>query len=124
MKWSAAPGSTLTVTIEHCRKMPATKAIVDPYVAQLNTYNNKVVGQTTVPIDTLQAFTAGDQRRQPAGRCFGLGAGAARHHDVDFHLSGAMTNKLMASGATPASTRSRSKSPICSPACRTRTRWW
>ena len=35
----------------------ATKAIIDPYVAALNAYNNTVIGQTTAPIDALQAFT-------------------------------------------------------------------
>ena len=58
----------------------AIKAIVDPYVAQLNTYNNKVVGQTTAPIDTTEGLHPGDQRRQPAGGCLGLGAGQEWHH--------------------------------------------
>jgi 2',3'-cyclic-nucleotide 2'-phosphodiesterase/3'-nucleotidase len=80
----------------------ATKAIVDPYVAQLNTYNNTVVGQTTAPIDTLLAFT---QETNGAN----LQADASVYElvvkngiPVDFHLSGAMTNKLVATGATPA----------------------
>ncbi len=72
-----------------------TKAIVDPYVTQLNFYNNQIVGQTTVPIDTLQAFT---QETNGAN----LQADAAVYElekhgiDVDFHLSGAMTNKAVA----------------------------
>ena len=80
----------------------ATKAIVDPYVAQLNTYNNKVVGQTTVPIDTLQAFT---QETNGANLQADASVWELAQHGItpDFHLSGAMTNKLMASGATPAS---------------------
>ena len=36
---------------------PDIKTIVDPYIALFNTYNNTVVGQTTVPIDALQAYT-------------------------------------------------------------------
>ena len=75
---------------------PAIKAIVDPYVAQLTAYNNTVVGQTTVPIDTLKAFTQetnGANLQADASVCE---LAKQRHHDVDFHLSGAMTNKLIA----------------------------
>jgi 2',3'-cyclic-nucleotide 2'-phosphodiesterase (5'-nucleotidase family) len=82
---------------------PATKAIVDPYVAALNTYNNKTIGKTTAPIDTMQAFT---QETNGAN----LQADASVYEletkngiPVDFHLSGAMTNKLVATTATPAS---------------------
>ena len=81
----------------------ATKAIVDPYSALLTTYNNTTVGATTAPIDTMQAFT---QETNGAN----LQADAAVYElnvkhgiPVDFHLSGAMTNKLIATGATPAS---------------------
>ena len=81
---------------------PATKAIVDPYVAALATYNNKVIGSTTAPIDALQAFT---QETNGAN----LQADAAMYelaqHGItpDFHLSGAMTNSKIASSATPGS---------------------
>jgi len=81
---------------------PATKAIVDPYVALLASYNNRTIGQTTVPIDALQAFT---QETNGAN----LQADAAMYEletvhniPVDFHLSGAMTNSKIASAATPA----------------------
>ncbi len=86
------PRPSTTATAEDA----AIKAIVDPYVAALAAYNDTVVGQTTAPIDTLQAFTAGDQRRQPAGRRLGLRARAKHGITVDFHLSGAMTNKQIA----------------------------
>jgi 2',3'-cyclic-nucleotide 2'-phosphodiesterase/3'-nucleotidase len=80
----------------------ATKAFVDPYVAQLNVYNNKVVGRTTAPIDTLNAFTeeTNGANLQADASVWEL----AQHGitDVDVHLSGAMTNKRMASGATEA----------------------
>lgn len=81
---------------------PATKAIVDPYVAQLSTYNNKVVGQTTAPIDTLNAFT---QETNGANLQADAAVWELQQHGInpDFHLSGAMTNKLMASTATEAS---------------------
>jgi 2',3'-cyclic-nucleotide 2'-phosphodiesterase (5'-nucleotidase family) len=81
---------------------PGAKAIVDPYVTALNAYNNKVVGQTTVPIDTMQAFTqeTNGANLQADASVWELGQHGIT---VDFHLSGAMTNKLMAAGATPAS---------------------
>jgi len=80
----------------------ATKAIVDPYVTQLNAYNNQVVGQTTVAIDTLQAFTqeTNGANLQADASVYEL----AKHGitDVDIHISGAMTNKAVAtSGPYP-----------------------
>jgi 2',3'-cyclic-nucleotide 2'-phosphodiesterase (5'-nucleotidase family) len=81
---------------------PAVKAIVDPYATALKSYNDRVVGQTTVPIDTLKAFTEetnGANLQAEAAR-FEL----AKHGiSVDLHLSGAMTNKLVAGAATAAS---------------------
>ncbi len=75
----------------------ATKAIVDPYVAQLNTYNNKVIGSTTVAIDTLQAFT---QETNGANLQADASVWELQQHGVtpDFHLSGAMTNKVINAG--------------------------
>jgi 2',3'-cyclic-nucleotide 2'-phosphodiesterase (5'-nucleotidase family) len=95
-------GRYLTVTMSTIEDA-ATKAIVDPYVAALNTYNNTTIGQTTAPIDALQAFT---QETNGAN----LQADAAVYElseknsiPVDFHLSGAMTNKKIADAATPGS---------------------
>jgi 2',3'-cyclic-nucleotide 2'-phosphodiesterase (5'-nucleotidase family) len=80
----------------------ATKAIVDPYVTAYAAYNNKVVGQTTAPIDALQAFT---QETNAAN--LQADASVWKLEDegipVDFHLSGAMTNRMVAAGATPLS---------------------
>lgn len=83
---------------------PAIKAIVDPYVAAFATYNNQAIGQTTVALDALQAFT---QETNAAN----LQADASVYEletkngiDVDFHLSGAMTNRAVAtSGPYPVS---------------------
>jgi hypothetical protein len=74
---------------------PAIKAIVDPYVAALATYNNKVVGQTTVPIDALQAFT---QETNAANLQADASVYELNQHGItpDFHLSGAMTNRAVA----------------------------
>ncbi len=78
----------------------ATKALLQPYVDQLASYNSQTVGQTTVPIDTLQAYTSetNGANLQADASVWEL----AQHGitDVDIHLSGAMTNKLMAAGAT------------------------
>ncbi len=79
----------------------ATKAIIDPYVAALKDYNDKVVGQTTVPIDTLKAYTeeTNGANLQADASVFEL---AKNGVTVDFHLSGAMTNKKIADAATEA----------------------
>ncbi len=80
---------------------PTIKAIVDPYVNLLNAYNNTVVGQTTVPIDALQAFTqeTNGTNLQADSAVFELGTHGI---NVDFHLSGAMTNSKVADTATQA----------------------
>jgi len=98
----AQAGRYLLVTMS-TPEDPAIKAIVDPYVAQLATYNNTVVGQTTAPIDTLNAFTeeTNGANLQADAAVYELAKNGIA--DVDVHLSGAMTNKLIAIGATPAS---------------------
>lgn len=79
---------------------PVIKSILDPYVTLLNSYNNTELGYTTVPLDALSAFT---QETNAAN----LQADAAvfkleNENDipVDFHLSGAMTNRKVADLAT------------------------
>jgi 2',3'-cyclic-nucleotide 2'-phosphodiesterase (5'-nucleotidase family) len=71
----------------------ALKDMIQPYVDLLAAYNNTELGETTVPIDALQAYT---QETNGAN----LQADAAvweleEHHGipVDFHLSGAMSNR-------------------------------
>jgi 2',3'-cyclic-nucleotide 2'-phosphodiesterase (5'-nucleotidase family) len=80
---------------------PAVKAIVDPYQAVLNSYNNTVIGTTVVPIDTLQSFT---EETNGANLQADASVWELKQHDVtpDFHLSGAMTNSKIADSATPA----------------------
>ncbi len=81
---------------------PVIKAIVDPYVALLAEYNNRELGETHYPLDALEAFT---QETNAAN----LQADAAVWElaqngiDVDFHISGAMTNRMVAEFATPIS---------------------
>ena len=81
---------------------PQIKAIVDPYLEALKAYQDKVVGKTTAPIDTLKAFTeeTNGADLQADASVYEL----AQHGitDVDVHLSGAMTNKKIADDATEA----------------------
>ena len=95
-------GRYLSVTLTGTAEDAATKAIIDPYAAALATYNNTVIGQTTVPIDALQAFT-----QETNGANLQADAAVYELEDkhgipVDFHLSGAMTNSKIAAAATPA----------------------
>jgi len=79
---------------------PTIKAIVDPYQSIINAYNDTEIGQTEVPIDTNQAFTqeTNGANLQADASVYVLEKSGV---DVDFHLSGAMTNRLVAVGATP-----------------------
>lgn len=79
---------------------PTIKAIVDPYQAILNNYNNTTIGETLTPIDALDAFT---QETNGANLQADASMWELQSHGitVDFHLSGAMTNKKIADTATP-----------------------
>jgi len=78
---------------------PTIKAIVDPYATILASYNNTEIGETEVPIDTLNAF-----KEETNGANLQADASVWKLEDegidVDFHLSGAMTNSKIASTAT------------------------
>ncbi|MBN1889490.1 MAG: 5'-nucleotidase C-terminal domain-containing protein [Thermoflexales bacterium] len=71
-----------------------------PFVITLTNYTQQVIGYTTTPIDARTAFT-----EETSGG--NLQADAAVYElthngvDVDVHLSGAMSNKAVALGATP-----------------------
>jgi 2',3'-cyclic-nucleotide 2'-phosphodiesterase (5'-nucleotidase family) len=70
--------------------------IITPYTNMLTTYNNTVIGSTTVAIDALQAFTqeTNGANQQADASVYEL---SVKHGiPVDFHLSGAMTNKAIA----------------------------
>ena len=81
---------------------PDILAMLTPYINLFNGYNNTVIGQTNVAIDALQAYT---QETNGAN----LQADAAVHElevlkgvPVDFHLSGAMSDRAVAtSGPYP-----------------------
>ncbi len=81
---------------------PAVKAIIQPYADLLAAYQATELGETITPIDALQAYT---QETNGAN----LQADAAVWKleneltgvDVDFHLSGAMSNRKVADAAAP-----------------------
>ena len=75
------------------------KGIVDPYVNFLNAYTSRAIGRTTVPLDALPAYT---QETNAANLQADASVWELAQHgiNVDFHLSGAMTNRKVADGAT------------------------
>jgi 2',3'-cyclic-nucleotide 2'-phosphodiesterase (5'-nucleotidase family) len=79
------------------------KTMLDPYITLFNTYNNTEVGKTTVPIDALKAYTeeTNGANLQADSAVFELAKNGI--DDVDFHLSGAMSNRKVADAATEAS---------------------
>ncbi len=80
----------------------AVKAVITPYKTYFDTYNSQSVGKTTTPIDTQKAFT---QETNGANLQADASVWELAQHgiNVDFHISGAMTNKLVAPTATQAS---------------------
>jgi len=76
------------------------KAIVDPYTARLANYTATVIGQTTEPIDALTAYT---EETNAANLQADASVAELADHGitVDFHLSGAMSNRKVADTATP-----------------------
>jgi len=79
---------------------PALEAYLAPYVDEIDTYNATAIGETLVPIDALAAYTeeTNGANLQADSAVFEL---ASNGITVDMHLSGAMSNKLVAEGASP-----------------------
>ncbi len=80
---------------------PTLVSMAQPYVDLLATYNNTEIGETTAPIDALQAYT-----QETTGANLQADAAVWELENqgiepVDFHLSGAMSNRKVADGATP-----------------------
>ena len=50
-------GRDLPVNYANTVEDPTIKAILDPYSSLLDNYNAQQLGQTTAPIDALQAYT-------------------------------------------------------------------
>ena len=75
-------------------------AYLEPFVAELAAYTSTEVGQTTAPIEGgdeayIQETTSANLQADSA-----VYALTANGIDVDFHLSGAMTDRSIAAGAT------------------------
>jgi 5'-nucleotidase/UDP-sugar diphosphatase len=77
-------------------------AYLQPFEDALDAYTGTQIGQTTVPIDALEAYTqeTNGANLQADSAVFELEQNGI---PVDFHLSGAMSNRLVAADATPAS---------------------
>ncbi len=83
---SAAPDPTMT-------------AYLAPFLSDLAAYTGRQIGQTTTPIDAVNAYTeetSGANLQADAA----VQALEANNIDVDFHLSGAMSNRKVADAAT------------------------
>ena len=75
-------------------------AYLQPFEEELDAYTSTEIGQTTAPIDALEAYT-----EETNGANLQADAAVYELTDngilVDFHLSGAMSNRQVADGATP-----------------------
>ena len=73
---------------------------LQPFVDELDAYTSTEIGQTTEPIDALEAYTeeTSGANLQADSAVYELEANGIA---VDFHLSGAMRNRIVAEGATP-----------------------
>jgi 2',3'-cyclic-nucleotide 2'-phosphodiesterase / 3'-nucleotidase / 5'-nucleotidase len=93
-------GRTVPVT-SSTPEDPTIVGLVQPYQAMISSYNNTVIGSTTAPIDTLQAFTheTNGANLQADASVWKLESEGVA---VDVHLSGAMTNSRIAAAATSA----------------------
>ena len=80
---------------------PEMMAFLAPFEEELATYTGTEIGETEVPIDALEAYTqeTNGANLQADSAVFELETNGI---DVDFHLSGAMSNRKVADGATAA----------------------
>jgi 2',3'-cyclic-nucleotide 2'-phosphodiesterase (5'-nucleotidase family) len=78
---------------------PAMTAYLQPFLAELAAYTGTQIGQTTTPIDALTAYTeeTSGANLQSDAAVFELTQNSI---PVDFHLSGAMSNRKVAAAAT------------------------
>jgi 2',3'-cyclic-nucleotide 2'-phosphodiesterase/3'-nucleotidase/5'-nucleotidase len=79
---------------------PTINTLITPYTDRLALYVNTPIGETLYPIDALQAYT---QETNGANLQADAAVWELSQHgiDVDFYLSGAMSNKKVADTATP-----------------------
>jgi len=81
---------------------PALEAYLAPYVTEIDEYNATEIGLTEVPIDSLDGYTqeTNGANLQADAAVWELDDKAS--FEVDIHLSGAMSNRIVAEDATPA----------------------
>jgi 2',3'-cyclic-nucleotide 2'-phosphodiesterase (5'-nucleotidase family) len=79
---------------------PDMVSYLTPFEAELAAYTGIEIGQTTTPLDAVEAYTeeTSGANLQADAAVFELMDNGI---DVDFHLSGAMSNRKVADGATP-----------------------
>ncbi len=101
----SSTGRSIAITTTGYPEDAATKTLLQPYVDLLAAYNNTVIGNTIAPIvtdpDAFIAETNGANLQADAAVWKLNKALAPQNITVDFHLSGAMTNKNIAGTATP-----------------------
>jgi hypothetical protein len=76
---------------------PDMEAFLAPFVDELNAYTGEVIGETLTDLDALNAYTeeTGAANLQVDATKW---AAEQAGYDVDFHLSGAMSNKFIPAG--------------------------
>jgi len=75
---------------------PALEAFLAPYLAEIDAYNNTVIGETLVPIDGTNAYTEETNSANLQADSAVWEIADKRGITVDLHLSGAMTNAAVA----------------------------
>jgi 2',3'-cyclic-nucleotide 2'-phosphodiesterase (5'-nucleotidase family) len=77
------------------------EAYLQPFVDELDDYTSTEIGETTTPIDAVEAYTqeTSGANLQADSAVYELSANGIA---VDFHLSGAMSNRIVAEGASEA----------------------
>ncbi len=96
---AARAGKTIPVT-PSIPEDPVVKAIITPYNDFLTVYRTRVLGQTIVPLDALAAFTEETNAANLQADASVWKLEQELPVDIDFHLSGAMTNARVAGSAT------------------------
>jgi 5'-nucleotidase len=78
---------------------PVLGTYLAPFLEEIDTYNATEIGETLVPIDALEAYTqeTNGANLQADAAVFTLGEAGV---DVDIHLSGAMSNRIVAEDAS------------------------
>ncbi|TLN26308.1 hypothetical protein FDZ74_01995, partial [bacterium] len=99
----SSTGRAIEIKVADYPEDAATKALIQPYASLLTAYNNTVIGSTITPIDTdPEGYTQESNGANLQADAAVWKLEKALGINVDFHLSGAMTNKLIAASATPA----------------------